>query len=228
MSKGKLIIYCVMKKVLLSLFIFVVGLGSVSAQSYLKNYSVVKHKTLHTGFVLKAGLFSPASKFGYAQGETVDENIAKKGFNFQVGTCFYITPVIAKKLRIGLDAHWLDISYALLDMGSVSGTGSALNLGFLGVGPIVSFSPTEKIAFDAYYKIMPTFGSLIFDNGSSSETYGGLGFTSVYGAGFRFSVLYVGAEYNSGKVDYKTSDELGVNPGKLFINNMRIFVGVRF
>jgi hypothetical protein len=215
-----------MKKTIIALILLSFIIGNTSAQDDSPN------KRLKSGFWLKLGYDAPMANFLYLKGATIGDRNADYGANFQLGTTFYIGKRIGNKLRFGLDAGWLDVSYIGLNS-RVGSDGMNFFINLLEVGPIISFSPNKSIAFDLYGRVVPSF-SLMYYNTTILGTYQDEGYTGfstngLIGASFRAKVFLVGIEYNFGGMKYASVDdtEYGDLP-KLKINNIRLLLGFKF
>lgn len=203
--------------------------------------------TLDGGLYLRAGLMFPASS--YTTGN------AKMGYDFQMGSQFYIGPVIANRVRLGLDVTWYDFAYAQLD----AKEGHSLIASAFGIGPLVSFAIAEDFAITTYGKAVPTFSAnfgyedVVTKYAVSSEVpvaysetnsefvgRGGFCIAGIWGIDMRYSLLNIGFEYNWGapKVAEVGTSVASVLPGVTTdfaknydtykINNTRVYIGLRF
>lgn len=200
-----------------------------------KSTSADMSSTLKGGLYIRLGIMNPSSSY-------MIEN-AKTGYNFQLGSQFYIGPVIANRLRFGLDVSWLDLSYAKLDVtDGHSGIVSAL-----GVGPMVSVAPAKRFAITTYVKAMPSFDFAVgqeemgfYDDGSiipvsdeilKTVARGGFGVTGLWGIEARYSILDIGFDVRWGSHKFKEIsgvDGFQVQSNTYKINNTRFYIGIRF
>jgi len=216
-----------MKKTIILFALMSFVIGNISAQDLSPN------RRLKSGVWLKLGYDATFSNFLTQESYVVpDYKVTDFGVNFQLGTTFYIGPRIANKLRFGLDAAWLDFSYFQLNSNYYnSQNGMNFFLNFLEVGPIISFSPMDKIAFDLYGRVVPGYSLMFYDQSvsGSTDTYGYYGYhvNGLVGATFRFKVFSAGVEYNFGKTKYIDLDDSDIN-AKLITNNLRILLGFKF
>ncbi len=217
-----------MKKVFIFLVFFSFIIGNVSAQD-----ALAPNKRLKSGVWLKFGYDVTFTNFLTTEDVNSTERAANNGLDFQLGSTFYIGPRIANMLRFGLDANWLDFSYFKLKSHYfTNGTDYFLNA--FEVGPIISFSPVKYIAFDLYGRVVPSFSLMYYEapgttSSNTSYTYFGYNTNGLIGASFRVAVFSVGFEYNFGKMAYTdTKDSEATKGSKVFINNLRLLIGLKF
>jgi len=193
--------------------------------------SVSMSSTLKKGFYLRAGFMLPSTN--YMGGD------AKTGYDFQMGSQFYLTPVIANHLKIGLDFSWLDLSYAAFKSDIANGYTGIITV--IGVGPVVSYAPIEELAISTYAKAMPSFNVRVGDEMvpndlnipvSQSVGRGGFNINGLWGLEIRYSLLDLGYEFNWGsssmtEIGSKTGVDNTTKP-TFKINNSRFYIGVRF
>jgi len=203
-----------------------------------KSVSADMSSTLSGGFYIRLGLMTPSNNY-------MTEN-AKTGYNFQLGSQYYIGPVLANCLRLGLDVSWFDLSYAKLDVKD----GHSGIVSLLGVGPMVSVAPVKRLAITTYVKAMPSFNFAVgqelmgfYDDGtaipvSSSDATllktvarGGFNINGLWGIEMRYSMFDIGFDLSWGKPNFKeissaSGFQVQTNPYK--INNSRLYIGIRF
>jgi hypothetical protein len=203
--------------------------------------------TLKGGLYLRAGLMFPSSSY-----TTGDANM---GYDFRMGSQFYIGPVIANRVRLGLDVTWYDFAYAQLDRKE----GYSLAISAFGVGPLVSFAIANNLAITTYAKAVPTF-STNFGYEDVKTTYavsstvpvaysetksefvgrGGFCIAGIWGIDVRYSLLNIGFEINWGNpkvaevgtsvasVLPEVTTEIANKLDSYKINNSRVYIGIRF
>ncbi|MDR3705413.1 MAG: hypothetical protein P4L28_05870 [Paludibacteraceae bacterium] len=194
--------------------------------------------TLKGGFYIRLGLMNPSSSY-------MIEN-PKTGYNFQLGSQYYIGPIVANYLRFGLDVSWFDLSYAKLDVKD----GHSGIVSLLGVGPMVSVAPVKRLAITTYVKAMPSFNFAVgeeqmgfYEDGtaipvSSSDAAilktvarGGFNINGLWGIEMRYSLFDIGFDLNWGKPDFKeisAASGFKVQTNSYKINNSRLYIGIRF
>jgi hypothetical protein len=210
----------------------------VKPEAESKSASVDMSSTLKGGLYLRIGLMNPSSSYMIGN--------AKTGYNLQLGSQYYIGPVVANYLRFGLDVSWLDLSYAKLDVNNGhSGIASVL-----GVGPMVSVAPVKRLAITTYVKAMPSFNFAVgeeqmslYDDGtiipisSSDEAIlktvarGGFNINGLWGIEMRYSMFDIGFDLSWGKPDFKeisAASGFKVQSNSYKINNSRLYIGIRF
>lgn len=200
--------------------------------------------TLDGGLYLRAGLVFPSSK--YMMG-----NAKNFGYDFQMGSQYYIGPVVANRLRFGLDVTWYDFAYTQLDAPS----GHSLIASALGVGPLMSFAIADNFAVTTYGKAVPTFA---FSVGEEAINYtepntgtllytenkvmgrGGFCIAGIWGIDMRYSLFNLGFEINWGNPNAKevfsdvssitsaVKSEPVISYDSFKINNTRVYIGLRF
>jgi hypothetical protein len=211
-----------------------------------KSYGVDVSNTLSKGTYIRLAWVNPSSSYmsNLKETSTSTGNIdVKSGYNLQIGTQYYIGPVIARHLRFGLDLSWIDFSYSKLD---VSNGHSAL-ISAIGVGPLISYAPFQQFALSTYVKAVPTYAVSVDEEQvdypskatnlyPKAETVGRGGFcvAGLWGIEARYSLIDLGFELKWGKANHL--GELGTNVegdidnsiSSYKINNARFFIGVRF
>jgi hypothetical protein len=188
-----------------------------------------KSSTLSKGSYFRLGWMNPTNK--YMTGN------AQSGFDAQIGTQFYIGPVIANCLRFGLETTWFDCAYAKLDVKD----GHSAVISALGVGPLVSVAPAKDFAISTYAKALPSFDVSVGEEiltdpiglTQTTETVGRGGFSvnGVWGIQMRYSSFELGYEFNWGtskvkEVGSKTAFDIGTK--NYDVNNSRVYLGIRF
>ena len=152
------------------------------------------------------------------------------------------------KFGVGIHARWLDLAYAHKDWNIIeykkgiygaTEKNDFLKIGVGGPGIIGTFYLNDKMAIDAYYNIVPTM-TTVFDNytyDSDYQAYMGSNFVEYknstkflfrffhyFGAAFRYKKFQTGLEYNIGK----TEEIINTNYMKYNMNNLRLFLGIKF
>lgn len=195
--------------------------------------------TLDGGFYLRAGLMLPSGKYMSSVGSPA---ISKMGYDFQMGSQFYIGPVVADRFRFGLDVTWLDAAYSSLDPDKIGGgKGYTTLISAFGVGPLASYAIAEDFAATTYLKAVPTFALNGYTDASDNVTLaGGAALTGIWGIDVRYSIINAGFEVQFGSPTFKEISSESATEGeaaaiediaveyKAPITNTRLYIGLRF
>lgn len=189
-----------------------------------------KNRTLSNGFSFKVELGFPSASYGWD--DKVDSDYEYETLiGFQLGNQWYFNQ--KEKYGIGLMVNWIDFSMTRKMTTGPYGTfaRATVAFGFLEIGPVGTYVLSENMALDAYYNLRPTSMATAYANeGDDPVSYGGLSFTHAIGAGFRYDALFLGMEYEFGKVEISQSStgEEFYGETKINANNFRFLVGVKF
>ncbi|MEX2591742.1 MAG: hypothetical protein WD426_03135 [Anditalea sp.] len=213
-----------MKNLVVLVFVVLIS-GSVYAQEDLENQ-----------FYIRIGKSLPSwSSYG-ADGKAGTQGIKRTGGVFEMGSLYMINKLpLAEGLRLGINVDWISIDYhgftyrddVIVDVGILSK-----------IGPSISYSPIDKLVFDAYAKVVVSWASGVglAYNGEDLEeedTYIGTGgLKHSLGLNARYSKLILGIAYNAGALTLKNPDGaiLGDIHGnsKTPLSSVNFTVGVSF
>lgn len=191
--------------------------------------------TLDGGFYLRAGLMLPGSKYMLPSGASIS-GISNMGYDFQMGSQFYIGPVVANRFRFGLDVTWLDAAYSKLNEDK-AGEGYTALISAFGVGPLASYAIAEDFAATTYLKAVPTFALNGYKDMNDDVTVaGGAAITGIWGIDVRYSVINAGFEVQFGSPNFKEISSDAATEGdpaaaveyEAPITNTRLYIGLRF
>lgn len=166
-------------------------------------------------FYLKGGYTLKGKNYLGLNDSKTDPNLAKEywkdntltGYNLDLGSLFYINMLnLGEKLHVGIDVNYLTVNYMTNTPKDDEQEGKWWGL-YAGsaVGPVITYNVTKSIAFDAYFKVNPTWiSTLNFD-----EDDGFLGLSGMkykVGINAHLDFLLLSAEFNPGWVIMKNID----------------------
>jgi hypothetical protein len=186
-------------------------------------------QALKNGFSVKAQLGFPSSGFGWT-GDVPEEYDYGVNFGLQIGNQWYLYK--QESCGIALMVNWVDGTYAGKEeeINNINVDRITLDIGLLEFGPLFTYAISDPMAIDIYYNLRPTVMSTAYKFGDEdAEGFGGFGFTNAIGGGFRYSLLYVGAEYVFGKVKVSqdSTDPKLWEDEKMVADCFRIVVGIK-
>lgn len=238
-----------MKKFLLIVIMFCIGLGSAMAQSQ-EEIADAKRKKRNERMYLKYNKVWNKHK-GYANIAYVTQTLSdtegeaeyegKWGASISWGRTFFLhKKPIARMMKFGVDWSWLDINAS-----QYSFIGSELfkekeryNLfhGDAGmqVGPSFTINPVHHLKLSVYYRLTPSYSMLYFME--DEEIYNSFALFTNMGASISWKLISLGIEMRSGKADYgevyygKFSPDYTDKEGgsKLKTESVRFYIGFRF
>jgi hypothetical protein len=187
-------------------------------------------QALKKGFSIKAQLGFPSASYGVNE-DVEDDYKFGTTYGVQFGNQWYFYK--NETLGVGLMVNWADATYTRKKGSTAFGDfdRDALDVAVGEVGPVLSLAVGDPMAIDVYYNLRPTIMAASYEiGGEDLEGFGGFGVTHAFGAGFRFSLLYVGGEYVTGKVKVSqdsTDDDIWMDE-KIDVGCFRILAGVKF
>jgi hypothetical protein len=159
---------------------------------------------------LRIGYSLPSWKyFGYADKSDWVDDAKRIGGVLEVGNIFMLNSIkLSPGMRLGINIDYLSVSYHRFSSKAEDGKE---NLVFIGskIGPSFSYSPVDRLVFDAFIKFNPVWVAADVQ-AMDNEDYFYLGYLGMkYGIGLnvRYSVLIVGFEINPGFVKMKWFDD---------------------
>lgn len=175
----------IMKKILLVISVMIFSAG-IYAQGDLDNT-----------FYFRFGISKPTKSYGGVDDDAFWNDLKRNGLTFELGQIFMINQLqMADGLRLGVNVDYLALNYhAMKD----EGNGLAAVIVGSKIGPSLSYSPVDKLVFDGYIKLNPTWVSALFYVGESAASDYGLGFVGIgysMGINVRYSILMLGFEFN--------------------------------
>jgi hypothetical protein len=228
----------------------------------IQKVSVVKGIT-EGGFFLHYNPYSPSKKYGYLKSgvsikiNDVSVNQADVemyraeamglgqfswGHGLEIGNMFRLTDF--EPMAIGLKVTWVDFGITGFKANSKYSEynikGFSIDLRALKLGPYFTYAISDKMAFDVFYQVVPTFiiGGMAgeYNDGITTETVGypvlqyGLGHE--IGLTYRFDILSVGFGYGMGsmRTQFSTTydgDDIVVE-GQSYVNTFRVMLGMKF
>lgn len=199
-----------MKKLIAIIFLTVTLISVYSQEGDLKKQTY-----------FRLGLSVPTWKYyGWDDKSDWDDDTKRIGGMFEAGTLFMLSSIkIADAVRLGINVDYLSAGYHLL---RETDADYRLHFLYLGskVGPSFSYSPVDRLVFDAYFKLNPIWvaSSLTLYNDDEFNDHIYFGFMGIkYSIGFniRYSKAMLGFEFNPGSVKFREYDN---DEGKLTDN----------
>jgi hypothetical protein len=158
------------------------------------------------------GLSSPTWKyFGNDDKSDWDSDVKKIGGIFEVGSIFMLNSIkIAPGMRLGINLDYLSVNYHRFKDTEDKSTYSFVYVGSK-IGPSFSYSPVDRLVFDAYFKFHPVWIDAAFfaynDELVEDDLFMGfMGLKYSVGLNVRYSVLMLGFEFNPGIAKFRYYD----------------------
>ncbi|MBA7531107.1 hypothetical protein ES705_23318 [subsurface metagenome] len=161
-------------------------------------------------FYFRMGYSKPTMKYWGIDNDNFWNDVKRNGFVFELGQIFMLNSIpLADGLRLGINADYLSFYYHGIKSDFI--TVGNIILGSK-VGPSISYSPVDKLVFDAYGKFNPVwFGSVIMvpegTNTDSEIFLGALGIGYSLGINVRYSILMLGFDFNKSFTKLQYYDE---------------------
>jgi len=191
-----------MKKVFIVLLLAATSFAGFSQDGNLKKQTY-----------FRVGLSLPTWRYiGYDGKSDWDEGDIKRiGGIFETGSIFMLNAIkLAPGMRIGINVDYLSVNYHKF---SSSENDVSLNFFYAGskIGPSFSYSPVNKLVFDAYFKFNPVWvaGSMWkYDSELTDDQFllGFMGIKYSVGLNVRYSILMLGFEFNPGYAKFRYYD----------------------
>lgn len=169
----------------------------------------------------RLGLSFPTWKYyGWDDKSDWDTDTKRIGGVFEVGSIYMLNKIkIADGMRLGINVDYLSANYHLFRQTDANYGFHYIYLGSK-IGPSFSYSPVDRLVFDAYFKLNPVWvagGMALFDEeGIDDRVYMGfLGLKYSIGLNIRYSLFMLGFEFNPGSVKFREYDD---EEGKLTDN----------
>jgi hypothetical protein len=192
-------------------------------------------QALKSGFSIKGQLGFPSTEFGWTEdvnidSDQLDEYAYGVTYGLQIGNQWYLYK--QESFGIALLVNWFDVTVGTktVEINQQKLQRLTLDIAVLEFGPLFTYAISDAMAIDAYYNLRPTAMSTGYKfNEEDSEAFAGFGVTHGFGAGFRYSLLYVGAEYVVGKVNVSqdSTDPKIWEDEKMVADCFRIIVGIK-
>jgi hypothetical protein len=177
-----------------------------------------KDGDLDNQFYFRFGASMPTWKYYGADGkDDFSDDIRKGGGIFEMGSIFMLNSIrLADGMRIGINVDYLSMSYHRFKLKNTNFDDFSFFFGSK-VGPSFSYSPVNKLVFDAFVKYNPVWvtGKVVDDKNMTnrSDPYVFMGFVDSKlsaGVNVRFSILMLGFEYNPGSAELLRIDDTSV------------------
>ncbi len=169
----------------------------------------------------RLGLSFPTWKYyGWEDKNDWDTDTKRIGGVFEVGSIFMLNRIkIADGIRLGINVDYLSATYHLWRQTDADYGFHYMYLGSK-VGPSFSYSPVNRLVFDAYFKLNPVWvaGALALFNEEGVDDRAYIGFLGLkYSIGFnvRYAIAMLGFEFNPGSIKFREYDN---TEGKLTHN----------
>jgi hypothetical protein len=159
--------------------------------------------SLDNEFYFRGGISTPSWK-QYGGTKSDWELWTRKGLNFELGSIFMLKSIpMADGMALGINADYLSIYWHQFTLEEAGFRSDVVNLRFDSkIGPSFSYSPVERLVFDAYVKadISWVTATVITADFISDEEEGygdvlAVGLST--GFNVRYSVLMLGFEFNT-------------------------------
>jgi len=160
--------------------------------------------SIENQFYFRFGYSIPSWKqFGATEDDWRDD-MKKKGFMGEIGSIFMLKSIpLPEGMAIGINVDYLSVYWHQF---SYDASNSSMDIATLRadskVGPSFTYSPVEKIAFDAYVKAdisWITATAFVYDDDADdADGYGKIGAVGLStGINVRLSVVMLGFEFNT-------------------------------
>jgi hypothetical protein len=158
---------------------------------------------------LRLGFSLPTWKYyGWDDKSDWDDNTKRIGGMLEAGSIYILNGIkIADGMRLGINVDYLSMTYHLL---RETDRNYGYHFMYLGskVGPSFSYSPTDRLVLNAYFKLNPVWvaGSMWLFNDDNMDDRIYIGFMGIkYSVGFdiRYSMAMLGFEFNPGFVKFR-------------------------
>ena len=170
---------------------------------------------LEKQFYIRFGFSNPTNSYIGIDDNSFWDEVNKSGGVFELGQIFILNSIpLSDGLRLGINVDYAEISYHQL---SAKTTDDALGILKISskIGPSISYSPANKLVFDAFIKAkIPWVAGLTFiEDGSvnvNDENYiGTLGFGFSTGINVRYRFIMAGFEFNKDSMKLENVDVKG-------------------
>ena len=170
---------------------------------------------LEKQFYIRFGFSNPTNSYIGIDDNSFWDEVNKSGGVFELGQIFILNSIpLSDGLRLGINVDYAEISYHQL---SAKTTDDALGILKISskIGPSISYSPANKLVFDAFIKAkIPWVAGLAFiEDGSvnvNDENYiGTLGFGFSTGINVRYRFIMAGFEFNKDSMKLENVDVKG-------------------
>lgn len=175
------------------------------------------------------GLSVPTWKYyGFDGKDEWADNTKRIGGVFEVGNIFMLNGIkLAPGMRLGINVDYLSVNLHRFRLDSELSTYSE-NLLFIGskIGPSFSYSPVDRLVFDAFVKFNPVWVASDFLSLDAEENEFFLGFLGIkysVGMNIRYSILMMGFEFNPGFAKLRWFDKEAKELTDDYIGNMNDF-----
>ncbi|MGD2033501.1 MAG: hypothetical protein PVF73_00485 [Bacteroidales bacterium] len=167
---------------------------------------------LDNSFYFRFGYSKPTKSYGGVDNDNLWDDIKRNGFLFEIGHLFYFNSLdMADGLRLGLNADYANFTFHSLKNENFDDSQTSFFLFGSKIGPVLSYSPVDKLVFDAFIKFNPVWVSAAVDSyGDEGDLY--LGFVGVgfsTGINIRYSILMLGFDFSNSwnKLQYYDDDD---------------------
>lgn len=182
-------------------------------------------KITEGGTYFHLGLMLPSKNYMWPKDiENSTNNKYNLGAGLEIGELFQLTESRGN-VSLGLRFTIINALYT-----SYSDSGKTISHMLQGsafdIGPCLTIGLGEKNALDFYYQLCPTYAWDTQDTTSFGSS-GAFGLNHIFGFGYRFNILSIGAVYNLGNAKYvETSSKDSFYKRKL--DHFRFYVGIMF
>ncbi len=178
---------------------------------------------LDNAFYFRFGYSKPTKAYGGIDNDDIWDDMKRNGIMFELGHIFYFNSLkMADGLRLGLNADYLNMTYHSIKHEEIDNIKSRIFLFGSKIGPVISYSPVDKLVFDAFVKLNPVWVSTLVDDtyGNESEVFVGfMGIGYSFGINVRYSILMVGFDFNKSWNKMRWIDDDGNLSDDIFVGN---------
>lgn len=167
---------------------------------------------LDNQFYFRFGYSNPSWKYLGADDKDDWPDDAKKwGGVFELGSIFMLNGIkLADGMRIGINVDYMSLQLHQFKINDGDSKFTTFCFGSK-IGPSFTYSPVDKLEFDAVIKFNPVWVASAFMKDYSDEDpevfVGVFGTKMSVGFNIRYSILMMGFEYNPGGAKMKWTDE---------------------
>jgi hypothetical protein len=177
---------------------------STALAVYAQDGNLKKQTYLRIGYSLPSWKY-----FGNTDKSEWVDDAKRMGGVFEVGNIFMLNGIkLSPGMRLGINVDYMSVSYHRF---SSKAEDAKENLVFIGskIGPSFSYSPVDRLVFDAFFKFNPVWVAAdIQTEGDEKDFFlGYMGIKYGFGLNVRYSVLMLGFEINPGFVKMKWFDD---------------------
>jgi hypothetical protein len=182
-------------------------------------------KIVEGGFYVHFGMFLPTKNYYCPKGfENKTSNKFGLGYGVELGELFQLVES-RSAASFGLRFTFLNAVYTTYTSNNKT-TEQVIQGSAFDFGPCLSLGLDNKNAIDLFYQFCPTYMYNFKDTANYTNS-GSFGLNHVFGIGYRYSILSIGAVYNMGNVKYIDATN-NTDLMKHRMDHFRFYVGLMF